>query len=160
MTTYTAIPNSDVDQDSPVTQTLITLLRDNPIAITEGASGAPKVQSKGLNIYAQDGLGPHTNLDDISLLFATVNVSHSDNSTTTGSAQYRLSSDNGSTWGSWVTMLSVTTFATSLFKSNSSSISLLLPMAPTYNAIEFQAVNGGSGTTTILSATILGVQGV
>jgi len=41
MTTYTAIPNSSVDTDSPVTQDLMTLLRDNPIAISEGASGAP-----------------------------------------------------------------------------------------------------------------------
>lgn len=44
MTTYTAIPNGDVDQDSPVTQTLMTLLRDNPIAIAEGATGAPKIE--------------------------------------------------------------------------------------------------------------------
>jgi len=41
MTTYTAIPNGSVDTDSPVTQDLMTLLRDNPIAISEGASGAP-----------------------------------------------------------------------------------------------------------------------
>jgi len=43
MTTYTTIPNSDIDQDSPVTQPLMTSLRDNPIAITEGASGAPRI---------------------------------------------------------------------------------------------------------------------
>lgn len=43
MTTYTTIPNSDVDQDSPVTQPLMTALRDNPIAIVEGATGAPRM---------------------------------------------------------------------------------------------------------------------
>ncbi len=43
MTTYTAIPNGDIDQDSPVTQPLLTLMRDNPIAITEGAAGAPRI---------------------------------------------------------------------------------------------------------------------
>jgi len=43
MTTYTSIPNADIDQDSPVTQPLMTALRDNPIAITEGASGAPRI---------------------------------------------------------------------------------------------------------------------
>ena len=41
MTTYVTIPNSDVDQDSPVTVALMTALRDNPTAITEGASGSP-----------------------------------------------------------------------------------------------------------------------
>lgn len=43
MTTYTSIPNADIDQDSPVTQPLMTALRDNPIAITEGAIGAPRI---------------------------------------------------------------------------------------------------------------------
>ena len=48
MTTYTAIPNGDVDADSPITTTLITQLRDNPIAITEGASGAPQIQTAAI----------------------------------------------------------------------------------------------------------------
>lgn len=48
MTTYTAIPNADIDQDSPVTQPLMTALRDNPIAITEGAIGAPRIVAAGI----------------------------------------------------------------------------------------------------------------
>lgn len=44
MTTYTSIPNADIDTDSPITTTLMTLMRDNPIAVTEGATGAPRVQ--------------------------------------------------------------------------------------------------------------------
>ena len=43
MTTYTTIPNADVDTDSPITTSLVTALRDNPTAITEGASGAPTI---------------------------------------------------------------------------------------------------------------------
>jgi len=35
MTTYTTIPDTDIDQDSPVTQPLMTALRDNPLAIAE-----------------------------------------------------------------------------------------------------------------------------
>lgn len=46
MTTWTDIANSAVDQDSPFTQPLLTLLRDNPIAALEGATGAP------VNAYA------------------------------------------------------------------------------------------------------------
>jgi len=49
MTTYTTIPNSDIDQDSPVTQPLMTALRDNPIAITEGSSGAPRIANAAFN---------------------------------------------------------------------------------------------------------------
>lgn len=38
MTTYTTIADADIDQDSPVTQPLMTALRDNPIAIAEADS--------------------------------------------------------------------------------------------------------------------------
>lgn len=48
MTTYSAITNGQVDQDSPITQPLMTALRDNPIAITEGSSGAPKIQTAAI----------------------------------------------------------------------------------------------------------------
>lgn len=44
MTTYSAIPDGDIDQDSPITQPLMTALRDNPIAVTEGATGAPRIR--------------------------------------------------------------------------------------------------------------------
>lgn len=45
MTTYTAIPGTDIDTDSPITESLMTKLRDNPIAITEGSTSAPKIQT-------------------------------------------------------------------------------------------------------------------
>ena len=48
MTTYTAIPDADIDTDSPLTESLFTLIRDNPIAITEGSTGAPKIQTAAL----------------------------------------------------------------------------------------------------------------
>lgn len=52
MTTYTAIPNGDIDQDSPVNQTLMTLLRDNPIGMFEGATGAPRLEDAALGSTA------------------------------------------------------------------------------------------------------------
>lgn len=48
MTTYATIADSDLDPESPGTTTLFTRLRDNPIAITEGASGAPKIQTAAI----------------------------------------------------------------------------------------------------------------
>ena len=44
MTTYSTIADGQIDQDSPMTQPLLTALRDNPIAIAERASGAPFIQ--------------------------------------------------------------------------------------------------------------------
>jgi hypothetical protein len=51
MTTYTAIPDSDIDPESPITTTLMTQMRDNPIAITEGAAGAPPIANAALAGY-------------------------------------------------------------------------------------------------------------
>lgn len=51
MTAYTVIADSDIDPESPITTTLMTRLRDNPIAITEGASGAPAIASVALADY-------------------------------------------------------------------------------------------------------------
>lgn len=45
MTSYTDILNSEIDTDSPVTQPLWTKTRDNPIAISEGASGSPVIRA-------------------------------------------------------------------------------------------------------------------
>ena len=45
MTTYTAIPNADVDVDSPLSTALITALRDNVLAIQEGDATAPRIDS-------------------------------------------------------------------------------------------------------------------
>lgn len=49
-TPYTGLPNGDIDQDSPVTQELLTTLRDDPIAMAEGATGAP-VTAAGWHPY-------------------------------------------------------------------------------------------------------------
>jgi hypothetical protein len=49
---WTTIPNSDIDQDSPITQTLMTALRDNPIAIANGDAGAPRLQLPALQEVA------------------------------------------------------------------------------------------------------------
>ena len=48
MTTYTAIADTDIDVGSPITTGLMTKLRDNPIAITEGSSGAPNIQTAAI----------------------------------------------------------------------------------------------------------------
>lgn len=56
MTSYVAIPNGDIDQDSPATQPLFTAIRDNPIAISEGSANAP-VLSTGWHPYNMVNVG-------------------------------------------------------------------------------------------------------
>jgi hypothetical protein len=49
MTTYTTITDGQVDQDSPISQALVTALRNNPLAIAEGATGAPRIVAGALS---------------------------------------------------------------------------------------------------------------
>jgi hypothetical protein len=56
MTSYTAIPDSDIDPESPGTTTLFTRFRDNPIAMFEKAAGAP-VLADGYVVEAMVGSG-------------------------------------------------------------------------------------------------------
>jgi len=42
---YNAIPDGDIDPESPITTGLMTNLRDNPIAIADGDTGAPRIQA-------------------------------------------------------------------------------------------------------------------
>lgn len=48
MTTYTVLSDAELAQDKPITQAKMRALRDNPIAITEGASGAPQIQTAAI----------------------------------------------------------------------------------------------------------------
>jgi len=46
---WTDLPNSDLDPESPVITSVMMALRDNPPAIANGDSGAPKIQTGALN---------------------------------------------------------------------------------------------------------------
>lgn len=56
MTSWTEIPTTDIDQDSPVTQPLMTAYRDNIRAFAEAATDAP-VSASGWNPYNQVDIG-------------------------------------------------------------------------------------------------------
>ena len=45
VTTYTPISDSEIVLDDPITESLITRYRNNPLAIAEGSTGAPKFQT-------------------------------------------------------------------------------------------------------------------
>ena len=48
MTEYSPITDAQIESESPIDATLATQWRDNPIAITEGSAGAPKIQSAAM----------------------------------------------------------------------------------------------------------------
>jgi len=105
MTTYTTITNAEIDQDSPITQPLLTALRDNPVAITEGSAGAPKVQAAALDTFiarVNAGSPTITNLDTQASIMCAGGV-------TNGTLTVELSDDNGSTWATAETIVNLTT---------------------------------------------------
>ena len=92
MADYVTISDTSVDPDAPLTSQLAYAWRDNPIAIAEGSTGAPKIAKP---IYGARGATiTFTGLDDFSGASArfynggffdhgsTVSVSFSDNGTT------------------------------------------------------------------------------
>lgn len=64
MATYTAITDAEIDQDSPITQTLMTKYRDNLTAVVEGDASAPKIAyaaiSDALTGVSARGVGSYT----------------------------------------------------------------------------------------------------
>lgn len=106
MTTYTTITNAEIDQDSPITQPLMTALRDNPVAITEGAAGAPKIQAAALSTFIskvdETTTTTLTNLDTQASIICIGGVRD-------GTLTVELSDDNGSTWATSETIVSLTT---------------------------------------------------
>lgn len=59
MADWTTITETATDPDAPVTSSLIKALRDNPSAIAEGASGAPRIDQPAMGtwLYTAGGIG-------------------------------------------------------------------------------------------------------
>lgn len=54
MTSYITITEAQTDPEAPLTSELAKQWRDNPIAITEGAAGAPRIQDAALSTTVTD----------------------------------------------------------------------------------------------------------
>jgi hypothetical protein len=167
MTTWTEIANGDVDQDSPVTQELVTALRDNPKAIAEGSEDAPKVQGAGVNLLVRStGSLVHNETKEFTnlsreqrfLALGTLNATGQGASSSTGSVRYRASTDGGATWGSYTTFVS-----TSGTGDEPSTINVVeeIDLSGEYDAIEISVTRSGGGlSVTTAEITLLTIGGV
>ena len=116
MTTYTAVTDTETGHLKPVTTSLLRRLRDNPIAVAEGATGAPRIMPAALDLYLGSfdisgatyvGLSGLDGLDGIMVAMHIVT-----GGATTGT-RFRLSSDGGSTWGGNILIGSIVSSAAS-----------------------------------------------
>jgi len=103
---WTTISNALVAVGAKPFATTIQALRDNPVAIAEGATGAPQVHPAALETFrgvvSITGTTEQTylDLDRYVVIRADVHMVAA-NSATTTTFQVRYSNDNGSTWGSY-----------------------------------------------------------
>ena len=111
MADWTELDTDNLLPGEPWTSAKALAVFENPSAIAEGALNAPKVVSAALNMTFLDGAGVYTDLDRIDnlLIFASARSASTSSGTKTVTVRYRLSSDNGSTFGSYVTVASAST---------------------------------------------------
>lgn len=103
MADWVNITDAQVDPDAPLTSELAYAWRDNPIAIAEGAVGAPRVQwrawEKSFIAAVSSALTTPvavTGIGDVGMLYLDINANSSSGSP---SINIGFSNDGGSTWG-------------------------------------------------------------
>lgn len=102
---WTTIPNTDVDAESPIDVDLMTALRDNPEAMAQGATGAPDfVGTTGASLKlltattaAASASVDFTDLDGTYDEYV-ITISTAIPATDSDAFYMRVSTDNGSTW--------------------------------------------------------------
>lgn len=121
MTTYTPIVDGQLDQDSPITQPLMEALRDNPIAIAEGAAGAPRVQGIALGGFYLGRMSGATGIApaavDVPAGVATVVLigQWANNGLANYSLRVRYSGDGGVSWTGYTLVDTINTDDVPLF---------------------------------------------
>lgn len=146
MTTYRTIASTETDGNSPVTVQLLTALADNPTAIAEGASGAPRVDGRALDVVnaeTSDATLTATNLANIDyvLITGSLKLAHDSGGTSfqNAAARFRLSTDGGSSWGARTEIAYITVTAN---YTQRVGICYVVDVSGSTDAIEVDATNG------------------
>ena len=108
MATYTDPSTINTDPNDPVTSEFGTAALDNPVAIAEGASGAPRIVAGALATNLGNGSATAvgtildvTDLTDVGqlLVYGPLGIDAASGETGTVTVQVAYSTDNGSTFG-------------------------------------------------------------
>lgn len=107
MADYLVILDSETNPNAPLRSSLFKRMVANPIAITEGATGAPKIKYRALDTLnlggvtmVGSGFAGWTGIGDVSRLLIFVSGP--------GAAEnmrFQFTADNGATWGSILFMV-------------------------------------------------------
>lgn len=117
MATYRSIASTETDPQAPITSSLMKALEANPIAIAEGDSTAPRIHAKALgSVYIgtmdvnSGSYATFTDLDGT----GWVKVDFSAELEAGITLRVAFSNDNGSSWGSDISILSIAGISTAL----------------------------------------------
>ena len=155
MADWTELDTDGLLPGEPFTSAKALAFFENPVAMAEGKVNAPKVVSEALNMFVGAGASDASflNLERVDKVLLDGSIIWTSGA---GSAvlQYRTSTDNGSTWGSYVT-----------FTGPASSAPIIgvgrrvVSLGASNNAIGIRLLNFGPFTGRF-SFSVLGVSGV
>jgi hypothetical protein len=109
MATYRPIATTETDPEAPLTSQLLKALEANPIAIAEGAVGAPRIVGHALQTWVSRVTLDATTTPVVVTGLNSDTVIHavgffSNGSGDTAQLQVSGSIDGGTSWGSWLTL--------------------------------------------------------
>jgi len=99
VTTYTPIGDNQVDVDSPVNVELMTALRDNPLAMFEGSSGAPVLALAALGPVTAGSVTRYQDTATITASSTSYTYGNQFWSSHSGTIRFRTTSSGGSAGG-------------------------------------------------------------
>jgi len=169
MPTYTTIPDSTIAPEAPVTSELMTLLRDNPIATTEGDTGAPRVKGRALDVVLNDTdaniptggsattvLVTNTTLTNLSYVMVTGFADLGNPSSSTSlSLNYQTTTDGGSNWTGNTTFLDTGTYSSDSVR----PFSVVVDVSGSTDGIRVRSVNGSNFANSDVHISILSLGG-
>ena len=157
MADWTELDTNGLLPGEPFTSAKALAFFENPVAMGEGKPNAPKVVSEALDMLAeQTSTSPtaYTNLGRINKVLIICSLTH-DSGAGSAIGQYRTSTDNGATYGSYASISNV--FVNT--DRHAATSQLLLSLGASINAIEVRRNATGTSIGSI-DLTILGVSGV
>ena len=152
MSDYIGITEGQTNPFSPLTSELVKQLRDNPIAIAEAASGAPRISAKAMtDVFLGEGSATRNSTGNTPILtildMENIHriIAHMDVSVlgaASAEIRYSTSVDNGDNWSSETGLLG---FAGETHSWVARTRSLLIPSG--VNAVRFRLNQDGGGET-------------
>ena len=130
MATWTTLPDASLEPGKPIRSIDGLALRDNPVAITEGAVGAPRVQDAALNTTATTAgkdwvsnrmaLQNHQDVGSMTIAWNTTTSNVASNGTIAGS-NLRFTSSQSNTDSVPANIFTIITSSTGTFPTSNTS---------------------------------------